>query len=337
MDCGITEIDLKLEKYNLHGVNLFSVHHLYNYLAPGSSKASSIELAFSCARPQTFPIGAQSEKQIYTSPYVTDAGESVAGIFGKDSIEVFRFLNVADFRLGSDRIDCIMPDSVSNPVMENYLFGPVLSYWLEKRGIPVLHASAISFEGTAVAFLANSGHGKSTLASAFVRAGHALITDDILPIEESQGTFWGQPGLPQIKLWPDQTEYLVGIQSGLKPVVPGLSKMLVPVGLNGFGKFTETSQPLRCIYLPCRSNSGKDDSAIEIFPLRPAQAVIELVRFTFIPNITESLGWQDRRLNFFSRMIKQVPVRRLNYPTGFDQLRKVTDMILQDLDKLPVL
>jgi len=185
-----------------------------------------------------------------------------------------------------------------------------------------------------VAFLAHSGHGKSTLATAFLRAGHALLTDDILPVEERQGAFWGLPGQPQIKLWPDQVELLIGRQAKLRPVVPDLAKLLVPLGINGYGSFCDSSQPLRCIYLPCRTNPQENNSKVEITPLRPVEAMIELVRFTFIPNITEGLGWQGRRLDFFSRLVEKVPVRRLSYPNGFEQLQQVTEVILQDLVQL---
>ena len=41
-----------------------------------------------------------------------------------------------------------------------------------------------------------------------------------------------------------------------------------------------------------------------------------------------------RRLEFFARMVQQVPVRRLVYPTGFEHLPRVRETILEDLDAL---
>ena len=67
---------------------------------------------------------------------------------------------------------------------QSYLLGWVLSFALVKQGYEPLHATAVVVDGKAVAFLGTSGDGKSTLAAAFLHAGHTLLTDDLLLIRE---------------------------------------------------------------------------------------------------------------------------------------------------------
>ena len=305
MGCVAETIDPGLRRYKVYGIDLISDHHFYNYLKPALQGDVSPEVIFSRDSSLSETVDWQAGEQIYVSPFKSNTGESIAGIFRYGDKEVFRHRGIADYFLDPHNICCSPAPSITVPVWESYLFGTVFSYWLESQGWPVLHASAVSVDGGAVAFLAHSCHGKSTLAASFIKAGYPLISDDILPLAEEDGNFWCQPGLPQIKLWPDQAVYLAGRHVDLQPVAPGISKRMVPIGQDGFGAFVDRCQQLRCIYLPCRSNQAQGHPEIKILPLRLAEAVMELVRFTFIPNVTQCLGWQDRRLDFFARLVQQ--------------------------------
>ncbi len=50
-----------------------------------------------------------------------------------------------------------------------------------------LHASAVTIDGQVLAFVAESGTGKSTLAWALVKAGAEPLSDDLLPIRFTEG------------------------------------------------------------------------------------------------------------------------------------------------------
>lgn len=209
--------------------------------------------------------------------------------------------------------------------MEMRLLGPVLSFWLERLGIPTLHASAVRLGQGAAGFLSQSGGGKSSLAAAFVQAGAPLLTDDVLPIEEiaeSGETFLARPGYPQMRLEPDGARHLLGRIDGLKPVSPDDTKLHVPIGAEGFGAFHDSPLPLTALYVVERGgNPG-------IVPLTRREAVIELVRHSFSPYLVEALGLQPRRLDLFARLVRQVPVLRLSYPSGFEHLPGVVEAVL---------
>ena len=87
--------------------------------------------------------------------------------------------------------------------LERYLTNLVLPVHLLSKGVFCLHASAVSIEGQAVAFIASSTGGKSTLLGHFAQAGHEIITDDVLPLTLDETGIVAHPGFPRIKMWPD--------------------------------------------------------------------------------------------------------------------------------------
>lgn len=260
----------------------------------------------------------------YESPYRGQDGESFMYLYQFQDSEVLRFPAVADFRISPDRIDVYMLAAVPE-LAELRLLGPVLSYWLERQGIPTLHASAVGTDRGAVAFLSHKEGGKTGLAAAFLQAGFPLLTDDVLPVEDAGGTFLARPGYPQMRMWPDEAAFFVPGWEDLPTVHPVISKRRVPVGDGGFGTFHETSLPLACLYLPERV----EDGPAEIQDVSPRDAVVQLLRHSFSPRLVEAAGLGPRRLDFFARLAMQVPVRRLRYPSGFDRLQETVERVLQ--------
>lgn len=101
------------------------------------------------------------------------------------------------------------------------LLGPVIAMLLQARGAFLLHGSALSVDGEVVCFLGDKGAGKSTTAGAFLRAGHLLLTDDIVAIEgleEGEGRIL--PAFPQVKLSREASTTLALCDLHERPKVP---------------------------------------------------------------------------------------------------------------------
>jgi hypothetical protein len=260
---------------------------------------------------------------VYTSPLRDSQSRSLGCLYRGAGGETFRFPEAGDFRIGSDRIEACVP-AQARSLAELRLLGPVLSYWLEKRGIPTLHASAVATDRGAIAFLSRKEGGKTGLAAAFLQAGCPLLTDDVLPVEEAGGTFLARPGYPQMRMWPDEAAHFLPGWEELPTVHPAISKRRVPVGDGGFGAFHGEPLPLACLYLPERVAEG----TVEIQDVSPRDAVIELLRHSFSPRLVEAAGLGPRRLDFFARLAMKVPVRRLRYPSGFDRLPEAVGQVL---------
>jgi hypothetical protein len=283
------------------------------------------ELSFTLSPCSVVPGPWTNESLIYRSPHLDREGQSLSSLHRLGSWEVLCFPQIGDFYLQADRIVGHLEGPESAGLFELRFLGPVLSYWLERRGIPALHASAVEVEGRAVAFLSRHGGGKTGLAAAMMRAGHSLLTDDVLPVEETAGTFHARPGYPQMRMWPDEAAHFIERSEELPIVLPGLAKRRVPVGTDGFGSFLDTPLPLAGLYIAERRPEGP----VEILDLSPRDALIELVRHSFSPHLVEAAGLQPSRFDLFARLVRAVPVRRLVYPSGFERLPEVVEALLR--------
>jgi hypothetical protein len=68
------------------------------------------------------------------------------------------------------------------------------------HGSEALHASAVDSPLGAIAIVAPSGAGKTTLALELMRRGHALLTDDVLTLSEGPDGFVAHPATPHMNL-----------------------------------------------------------------------------------------------------------------------------------------
>ncbi len=275
-----------------------------------------------------------STEPVYSSPTILDDGQSLISTYRLPDFDIIRYANIVDYYIYKDRILAHPLDLNQPNMMENYFLGTVLAFYLERSGIPMLHASAVNLDGRIVAFLASSGGGKSSLASSFMQVGYALQTDDVLPVEQRDGRFWGRSGYPSLRLWPEEAEYFVGDYHSFKVVHPQIPKRRVPVGRDGFGTFCSDPQPVGAIYVPERRPPDTPGTNVDISPISPNQAIIELVRSTFTPRTVEAFSWQPRRLKIFSRLVQQVPIRQLSYPSGLQHLERVRQAVLADLSTI---
>lgn len=315
----------RLGSYRLFGFNLESAVPLGTLLDEGKGPA---DLAFTYGPPGS-PLPDEA-LCLYRSRRRTAEGEDAVRLFRAPDREVLRFTGGADFHLWPDRIVAHPATLEPGPLVEIHLLGPVSSYWLERRGLVTLHASAVAVGSRAAVFASRHGGGKSGLAAAFLRAGHALLSDDLLPVEARDGGFFGRPGYPQMRMWPDEATHFLGGFEHLPIVHPELSKRRVRIGPGGLGTFHDAPLPLGCLYLLERLGEGE---ALEIREVSPRDAVIELLRHSFTPLLVEAAGLQPARFDLLSRLVLQVPVRRLRYPSGFDRLRGVAEAVRRDLER----
>ena len=315
-------------RYRFFGLTLASSFSLLERVAVSGN--STPDLTFTCTEVESFPNDWTGRSPTYISPYHTREGESILRVYHQPACVVLHFTDTAEFYVWPDRIVGYQLQRAYRYQVEMWLVGTVLALWLEQKGIPVMHASAVVVENHAVAFLASSTAGKSSLAAALMQCGYPLLTDNVLPITRCGGTCLGQPGYPQMRLWPDQAEHFLGYFENLELVHPEASKRTVPVGPEGLGGFCGVTQPLSCLYIPHRRDSEADGTAIEISPVSPRDTMIELVRYSFLTRLLTAMGLQPQRLPSLAHIARQVPMRRVMYPSGLEHLPRVCEAILED-------
>jgi len=230
-----------------------------------------------------------------------------------------------------DQIVCHQHDAAATQLVELYFLSLLSGFWLESRGTLVLHASAVSIEGRAAVFLATNTGGKTSLATSLMRGGHPLLTDDFLAVSvgEPDDAVLAHAGFPQMRMWPDLADHFLGTHEHLARVLPDIRKRRVPVEDEGLGSFCAESRPLVRLYLPARDEST---SEIRIESVSPQEALIELVRESFLSTVLEKAHLHAPRFHRLTTLVGRVPMKRLTYPAGLELLPTVREAILADVE-----
>lgn len=181
--------------------------------------------------------------------------------------------------------------------------------------------------GTAVAFIGDCGRGKSSLGAAFLQAGHALLTDDLLVVRPDGVRVLAYPGPPRIKLFPEMARRVLGRRFRGTPMNPLTRKRVIPLPLNGE---TPSAAPLRAIYVLRPADRRAPRGRIAIRRLSPRRACLELLRNTFNPVVVEPTRLRHQ-LALVARLARIVPVKALALPWGLAHLPAVREAIEADL------
>lgn len=312
----------------MFGLTLASDYPCINHLPVANAKQP--DLIFTCELTGELTDGLEDIVPVYSRRFQSNDRDITFELYCVDSSDIIRFAGIADFCLSRERIVCNLLDLTYYDQVEILLLGTVLAFWLERQKVPVLHASAVVVEERAVAFLASNTGGKSSLAAGLMQLGYPLLTDDILPVAFDGDVFWGRPGYPQMRLWPDQAMHFLGQYNDLRRVHPVHAKRRIPIGPHGLGTFCSMAQPLGCLYLPQRRDPKEGGPTVEITPVPPQEALIELMRYSFVARMIAAAGMQQQRFAYFGHLVQQVPLRRVSYPNGVEYLASIREKILED-------
>ena len=237
---------------------------------------------------------------------------------------LLRFPQLADFQVSPDGLiaRCSPVPGVTDTSPHHLYLNQVLPLMLSMQGKLVFHASAIEFDGAAIAFVARSGHGKSTLAASFALSGLRFLTDDGLVIEKTCSGYQVLPGHPSIRLWEDSEHALIPPGTEKAPALVFTSKSRFQAGKAI--AFCAEPRPLRRVYF---LGDGRV-SAITIERMDAAKAMIEWVRNSFLLDVEKKsllAAYFDEAANLANQPI----CFRLDFPRRFEALASVRQAIAQ--------
>lgn len=271
--------------------------------------------------------GSRPQKPLPQAPFhhwVSPEGTEWTLFFRLASSYLLRFPELADFEVSRDgRTIAVWPaPGVAWGTVEHLHLNQVLPLALSRQGQLMLHASAVEFSGVGVAFIGESGRGKSTLAASFATTGSRCLTDDGLQLEWVEGQCRITPGHPSVRLWEDSQNALVHEAVALAPAVHYTTKARILAG--DAMAFCRHSQPLRRVYFLGEGLAP----APTIEAVRPAEALIELVRNSFLLDIEEKelLAWHFQEL---VRLAESPIYYRLDYPRRYEDLPQVREAIIR--------
>ncbi|MDX6583382.1 MAG: hypothetical protein QOI10_2566 [Solirubrobacterales bacterium] len=118
-----------------------------------------------------------------------------------------RHFGTALISASGDRVLCA-PPAVEAWRWQRFLVGRVLPWAALLRGRELLHASTVRIGDRAVAVLAASGFGKTSVAARLMLRGGGFITDDVLALTDDGGEVLAHPGPAIVALRPSERDAL---------------------------------------------------------------------------------------------------------------------------------
>lgn len=230
---------------------------------------------------------------------------------------------VAKFLIKNGQKILVEPEqNIDETVLSPCILGSAMAILLQQRGLLVLHASCVVIKGNAVAFLGNSGDGKSTICSAFHNRGYSILTDDVMAIAIEENNIRVIPSIPEIKLRADSANSL-GYQAGtLSPLHP-LTKKRVHKIESGF---THQAVSLKKIYLLDKGEKN------QIKPLSSQNSFIELVKHTRAVKTLKSQNLEQAHFNKCAIIAEKIPVCKLIRRFTLSELPSLIDLVESDLN-----
>jgi hypothetical protein len=117
-------------------------------------------------------------------------------------------------------------------------------------------------------------------------------------------------------------------------VHPSATKRHIAVGSEGepgLGRRADGPVSMRRLYVLDRRTSETGDGRIEIRPVHAREAVMELVRHSYLRRMIGALGLEGNHLEELAGIARIVPVRRLTYPSGMRELPAVVEAVAADV------
>jgi hypothetical protein len=231
---------------------------------------------------------------------------------------LLRFPGLADFMISTSgsTIACWRTPETTPHTVEHLYLNQVLPLAMSRRYELVLHASAVEIDAGAVAFLGDSGRGKSTLAASFATGGSRFLTDDGLQLQPHADGYRVKPSHPSIRLWEDSQAALVPTQTAVAPSIDYTPKARLLAGPEV--AYCDALRPLRAIYF-----LGEGTAAtISITGVGPRDALMRLVKNCFLLDIEEHAMLKHH----FSRLaeLARAPLFfELDYPRDYALLPAV--------------
>jgi hypothetical protein len=241
---------------------------------------------------------------------------------------LLRFPRLADFDIAGDTlaVRCHPVPGITADTCEHLYLNQVLPLVWSRQDKLVFHASAVEIAGAAVAFLGESGRGKSTLAASFATGGFRFLADDGLVLEPRDAGYAAQPCHPSIRLWEDSQRELIAPDAVQTPPVQCTEKarFLADDGI----AHCDRSLPLKQAYF---LGDGRARS-VTFEPMLAPAAMLEWVRNSYLLDPKER-PMLAAHFEAVATLAGRLRCYRLDYPRRFAALPSLRQAIVQHVER----
>ncbi len=256
--------------------------------------------------------------------WVLPDGRHWAKFYRHRSGFLLRFPALADFEITADgqHVTSAPVPGVSEATVEHLYFNQVLPLALSQLGNLVFHGSAVEVIDGAIAFLAESGRGKSTLAAAFAVNGKRFLTDDKLVLECNGRRYDVRPSAPSLRLWDDSEDWLLGGSGEKAPPVAYTDKARLLAG----HIIPHCDQPKKLLAAYFLGDGNAEQ--ITILRLTEAEALIAWTKHSFLLDV-EDKALIGKHFDRTAELANSLACYRLDFPRRYSLLEKVLSSIIE--------
>jgi len=209
--------------------------------------------------------------------------------------------------------------------IEHILQDQVLPRIIAHEGRLVLHAGAVSQRGGAIAFLGDSGRGKSTLSASLMEDGWSLMGDDALLVSDEDSIFFGSATYKSLRLLPDSIDSLLIDNSALSRVADYTNKKRVSTKPDTDAD--NKSVALKAFFFLAAETSG---NRIALRQMSVAETCMGFIKNSFSLDPTDKVH-AEKKLKYVSALASTVPAFELTYPREYSRLPDVHKAIRKEL------
>ncbi|WHY85175.1 aldolase [Neobacillus novalis] len=253
-------------------------------------------------------------------------GASIKEIFVKENLVMFQIQDTAIFSITEGKSIVVSPlAGFGEDEARLYILGTCMGAILLQRKILPLHGSAIVIDGKAYGFVGDSGAGKSTLASAFIKSGYQLLTDDVISVTLSKDDIpLVTPSYPQQKLWQESLNEFGMENHQYRPLLDRETKYAVPVPSH----FTAEPIPLAGIFELVKITNEE----IKILPIQGLERLQTLFHHTYRNFMIAPSGLMEWHFNTMARFVNKIDIFQLRRPISRFTAHDLPTLILNTLE-----
>ncbi len=254
--------------------------------------------------------------------WLTQDGDELGEI--KRTVGGYRvnYFGFADFYVSDDGAESriVATYSESPAAIEHIYRNQILPMALSRRGLLVVHASALAVVNECVAFVGVSGRGKSTLAASFASIGYPFLTDDGLVVTVVDGVHSGSPRKAILSLREASKQHFEKISA--MPIGALLRGPKWAIEGGAHMPHCDETLPLSGLYFLGEGVAND----VQIAPMGHHQAIQFLLSNTFVLDTTDKAALQVH-FRQISKLVAEVPCFSLDYPRDFDALPQVHEKL----------
>ena len=240
---------------------------------------------------------------------------------------MFNVPNIANFYIKDGKKIVVSPLGViDEDVIRLYILGTCMGTILMQRKMLPLHGSAIEIDGKVYAIVGDSGAGKSTLASAFLKQGYKLVSDDVIAVSHSQENSipYVVPAYPQQKLWQESLHMFGMEKNNYRSIYGREDKYCIPVTES----FVNVPLPLAGVF-----ELVKSEDTTHMNQLEKLESIHILLKNTYRNFLIPRLGLVEWHFHTTTSLLEHIEVYRLSRVASGSSADQLAQLILDSIRK----